>query len=134
MSWESYYLNGRDKDVVDTTPRRERIEKFRGRRIMIIKSAREVKGQAVATGVVMQWVISEKDGAENFYMRIIHADPGTEGPPFHRHPYEHEMYILEGEGTVLGEEGERSFRPGDVIYIPPDEPHQLKHPNGLRFI
>jgi quercetin dioxygenase-like cupin family protein len=101
---------------------------------MIVKSSREVEGQALGPGVVMRWVISEKDGAENFYMRVVQAEPGTQGPPMHHHAYEHEMYILEGEGTVLGEKGERSFKAGDVIYIPPGESHQLMHPNGLRFI
>jgi quercetin dioxygenase-like cupin family protein len=101
---------------------------------MIVKNSREVEGQALGSGIVMRWVVSEKDGAENFYMRIVEAEPGTEGPPFHSHDYEHEMYILEGEGTVVGDEGERPFKAGDVIYIPPGEPHRLRHPNGLRFI
>jgi quercetin dioxygenase-like cupin family protein len=101
---------------------------------MIVKNGREVEGQALGVGVVMRWAISERDGAENFYMRIVEAKPGTEGPPVHQHDYEHEMYILDGEGTVVGSQGERPFRAGDVIYIPPGEPHQLMHPNGLRFI
>jgi len=101
---------------------------------MIVKSCKEVEGQPVAEGVIMRWVIAKKDGAENFYMRIVEAEPGTEGPAMHAHSYEHEMYILEGGGTVIGQEGERAFIAGDFIYIPPDEPHQLKHPNGVRFI
>ena len=101
---------------------------------MIVKSCKEVEGQRVNDGVIMRWAISEKDGARDFYMRIIEAEPGTEGPAMHSHSYEHEMYILEGEGSVIGQDGERAFKSGDVIYIAPDEPHRLKHPNGVRFI
>ena len=82
----------------------------------------------------MRWVISEKDGAENFFMRIIEAEPGTQGPPMHSHAYEHEMYILEGQGLVVGDEGEKPFKSGDVIFVPPNEKHEIKHPGGLRFI
>ena len=101
---------------------------------MKVKSAKDVKSEKLAEGVRIRWVISEKDGAENFYMRVVEVEPGTEGHPLHDHPYEHEMYILEGEGAVVGEAGEKPFKSGDVIFIPPNEKHQLKHPQGLRFI
>jgi len=99
-----------------------------------VKSANEVESEKMSEGVKIRWVISEKDGAENFYMRVIEVEPGGQGPPLHDHPYEHEMYILEGQGTVVGEDGEKSFKSGDVIFIPPNEKHQLKHKAALRFI
>src|SRR4030042_6329270 len=99
-----------------------------------VKSANEIESEKMSEGVKIRWVISEKDGAENFYMRVIEAEPGSQGPPLHDHPYEHEIYILEGEGTVVGEAGEKPFKRGDVIFIPPNEKHQLNHPGGLRFI
>ncbi len=101
---------------------------------MKVKSTKDVEAEKISEGVNIRWVISEKDGAENFYMRVIEAQPGTQGPPLHDHPYEHEMYILEGQGVVVGEDGEKSFKSGDVIFIPANEKHQLKHPQGLRFI
>ena len=36
---------------------------------------------------------------------------------------EGKVYILEGRGTVLGEDGERPLRPGDVVYVAPGEKH-----------
>ena len=94
----------------------------------------DIEGDSMGEGVTMRWVISPKDGAENFYMRIVEAQLGSEGPPLHHHDYEHEMYILEGEGTLVDDEGERPVKEGDVIYIPSNSNHTLKHPNGLRFI
>jgi quercetin dioxygenase-like cupin family protein len=101
---------------------------------MKVKHIEDVEAEKMAEGVTIRWVISEKDGAENFYMRVIEAKPGAQGPPFHQHPYEHEMYILEGQGVVVGEGGETSFNTGSVIFIPPNEKHQVKHTGTLRFI
>ncbi len=101
---------------------------------MKVKHIDEVEGEKMAEGVTIKWAIAERDGAKNFYMRVIEAQPGAEGPPLHQHPYEHEMYILEGQGVVVGEKRETPFKTGDVIFIPPDEKHQLKHTGLLRFI
>ena len=101
---------------------------------MKVKNYKDVEGEKIGKGVVMRWVISHNDGAPNFYMRIVEAEPGTEGPPFHNHDYEHEMFILQGEGTLVSDKGERPVKAGDVIFIPPNENHTLKHPNGLQFI
>jgi len=46
--------------------------------------------------------------------------------PLHSHPWEHEVFILEGEGLLVGEGEERRFKEGDVIFIAPNEKHQLK--------
>jgi quercetin dioxygenase-like cupin family protein len=101
---------------------------------MKVKSYKDVKAEKMAEGVGIRWVISEKDGAENFYMRMIEVESGAQGPPFHDHPYEHEIYILDGQGTLVGEEGEKPFKSGDVIFIPSNEKHQLKPNGALRFI
>jgi quercetin dioxygenase-like cupin family protein len=101
---------------------------------MKVKHYKDIEGDKMSEGVLMRWVISEKDGAPNFYMRIVEAEPGTEGPPFHSHDYEHEMFILEGEGSLVSDEGEIPVKAGDVIFISPNENHTLKHENGLRFI
>jgi len=75
-----------------------------------------------AEGVSVRWLISVRDGAPNFYMRRFELEPGGHTPR-HQHPWEHEVYILEGEGSVFGGGRENRFRPGDVIYIPPGEEH-----------
>jgi quercetin dioxygenase-like cupin family protein len=107
---------------------------FRGGESVKIKSTKEVEAEKISEGVKIRWAISEKDGAENFYLRVIEIEPGGQGPPLHDHPYEHEMYILDGQGTVVGEDGEKPFKSGDVIFIPPNEKHQLKPKAALRFI
>ncbi len=87
------------------------------------------------SGVTVRWVISADDGAPNYYMRVFEIAPGGYSP-LHRHPWEHEIFILSGEGEVVGDEGRRSVRPGTAVFIPAGELHQLRNPGGrtLSFI
>ena len=81
----------------------------------------EIEG---AEGVRVRWLISAQDGAPGFYMRRFELEPGGM-TPLHSHAWEHEVYILEGRGTVLCEGAEYPFGPGDVIYIPGGEEHRF---------
>lgn len=104
---------------------------------MKVRNYREVEAEPAEgmPGVTVRWVISEKEGAPNFAMRIFEVEAGA-ASPFHTHPWEHESFILAGEGHLRGKEGEIPFREGDVIFIPPDEKHQFVNDGDsiLRFI
>ena len=86
-------------------------------------------------GVTVRWVISAEDEAPNFYMRVFEVEPGGHSP-FHSHEWEHEAYILSGEGEVVREEGSIAVRPGTAVFIPPGETHQFKNTGEqlMRFI
>lgn len=77
-------------------------------------------------GLRVRWLITKDLGAENFAMRLFEMDPGGYSP-LHSHPWEHEVFILEGEGTVFSGGEEHKFRAGNVIFIPPNEKHQFKN-------
>lgn len=79
-----------------------------------------------AEGVRVRWLIGEQDGAPNFAMRHFEIDPGGHTPK-HHHPYEHEVFVLEGEGVVMEGDRERPFRAGDCVYVAPDEVHQFRN-------
>ena len=76
--------------------------------------------------VTIRWLIGEDTGAKNFFMRLfeIHVGGYT---PLHLHDWEHEVIILEGEGTVVCEDEAKLFRAGDVIFIYPNESHQFRN-------
>jgi quercetin dioxygenase-like cupin family protein len=76
---------------------------LKGRKPMQVKSAENASAEKYAEGVRIRKLISEKDGAKNFYMRVFEVDQGTQPPPPHSHPWEHEIYVLEGQGVVVGE-------------------------------
>lgn len=85
-----------------------------------------------ASKLKMRWLITKEMGAENFAMRLFEMERGGHSP-FHSHPWEHEVFILEGEGLVVGEERERKFKAGNAIFIPPNEKHQFKN-NGQKIV
>ncbi len=74
----------------------------------------------------VRWLITKDMGAENFAMRLFEMKLGGYSP-FHSHSWEHEVFILEGEGVVVGVGEERKFGAGDVIFIPSNEKHQFKN-------
>lgn len=84
-----------------------------------------VEGIEEATeGLTIRRVISEVDGATEFTMDVFEIEPGGHSA-YHEHPWEHQIFVLSGEGSLVGSEGPVPFKPGDVIFIPPDEPHQI---------
>ena len=58
-------------------------------------------------------------------MRVIKVDPGGYSP-FHSHPWEHEVFILEGKGVLVQDGRDTPIAKGDVIYVSPGEQHQFK--------
>lgn len=77
-----------------------------------------------AVGAKMRMLVGPKDGASNFHMRQFEVAPGGY-TPHHQHDYEHEILVLGGQGVARSEQGERPFKAGDVIWVPPNEKHQF---------
>ena len=88
-----------------------------------------------ATGCTVRWLVGTADGAPNFAMRQFEVAPGGHTPR-HSHPYEHEVFILSGEGEVFEGDQPRSLQAGDVVYVAPDEVHQFRNTGGtpLKFL
>jgi quercetin dioxygenase-like cupin family protein len=85
-----------------------------------------------AAGCRVRWLVGEADQAANFAMRQFELAPGGH-TPHHFHPYEHEIYVLEGEGAIIDAGVERPLRPGDVVYVAPDDTHQFKNTGSAPF-
>lgn len=79
-----------------------------------------------ASGCTVRWLVGERDGAPNFAMRQFEVAPGGYTPK-HQHPYEHEVYVLEGTGVVFEGGVEHPLSPGKVIFVPPNELHQFRN-------
>jgi len=62
----------------------------------------------VAEKASVRWVIAEKDGAKNFFMRVFEIEPGGY-TPLHHHPWEHEMFVCAGKGCAVQEGKEVSL-------------------------
>ena len=74
----------------------------------------------------VRWLIGEGDGAPNFAMRQFQVAPGGHTPK-HSHPYEHEVYVVSGAGTILEGDEAHPLKQGDVVYVAPDEIHQFQN-------
>jgi mannose-6-phosphate isomerase-like protein (cupin superfamily) len=53
---------------------------------------------------------------------FVNAEPGR-GPSLHKHPYAELFFVLEGLATFSDGTDERVVGPGDVVIVPPEEPH-----------
>ena len=92
--------------------------------------AKDAEGES--SKVKIRWLINEEIGAKNFAMRMFEIESGGY-TPFHIHDWEHEVFILDGEGLLIAEDEERLFREGDVIFISPNEKHQFRN-TGKRLM
>ncbi len=111
---------------------------------MVIRNINETPMKPVeipgVQGAQMAVMVGRADGAPNFALRQFKVAPGG-FTPRHAHDYEHEVFIVEGGGTVLLEGQERAVKAGDVIYVPANQEHQFKAAasngpgaGGLRFL
>ena len=76
-----------------------------------------------APGVSIRWVIDEeKDGAPVYALRVIEVAPGGHTPD-HTHPFEHENFIMEGQGRVQIEGKWFEVTVGDIVFVPPNTQH-----------
>ena len=88
-----------------------------------------------AKGVKIRWLISKKDGAENFAMRLFEIQSNG-FTPYHQHDWEHEVFILEGKCNIRTADGIKSIDPGQAVFIQPMEWHQFKNTGNetLKFL
>lgn len=79
-----------------------------------------------SSGCTVRWLVGTPDGAPNFAMRQFEVAPGGYTPR-HSHPYEHEVYVLEGAGVVYEGDRPRPLQAGDFVFVAPDEVHQFRN-------
>jgi quercetin dioxygenase-like cupin family protein len=85
-------------------------------------------------GINIQWLIDEKVGAPNFALRRFSLEKGGY-TPYHIHDWEHEVFVLSGEGSLVDEKGtEHPLREGDVAFVEPSLQHQFKNSGQDPFV
>lgn len=85
-----------------------------------------------ASGCQVRWLLDETQGAPNFAMREYEVAPGGYTPR-HSHAYEHEVFVLEGQGTVLEGDVEHQLSAGDFVLVAPNELHQFRNTGQAPF-
>lgn len=85
----------------------------------------EVDPVEVEKGITIQTLIAPDDGALNFAMRLFKVAPHAH-TPLHRHPWEHEVFVLRGDGLLKYEEKEYAIGAGDAILVPAEAEHNFR--------
>ena len=93
---------------------------------MLVRSYKDVVAVPVGEGKEKRVVIGPKEGAPTFVMRVFDLATGASSG-YHSHDWEHEVFILTGEGVLVTEEGETPVKADDVIYVAPNEKHCLNN-------
>jgi len=104
-----------------------------------VGKAHEVKPQLIdnekVRKVQKRVLIGKSKGAKNFVMRLFTVQEGGYSP-LHSHPWEHEVYIVSGNATVVTQEGEQPAQAGSYVFVPANAVHQFKNSGkgNLEFI
>ncbi len=101
---------------IDTTPQVQK------RGVESVPS-REITDEGAARIEIREF-FTDREGAPTFAMRRFDVAPGGH-TPFHVHPWEHEVYILEGQGELRTEQRVQPFKKGDALFVPANVRHQF---------
>ncbi len=79
--------------------------------------------------VTRRELVGKRGEGTAFHLRYFEVAPGG-FTTYERHQHEHVVVPLRGRGVVLIGEARHEVGVGDVIYVAPDDPHQLGAPAG----
>ena len=82
------------------------------------------KQPGASEGATVRWLIGKQEQAPTFALRYFELKPGGHSAA-EQHPYEHGVVIIRGRGRVQIGDQFTDVEPYDVVYIAPDEWHQL---------
>ncbi|MEM4098064.1 MAG: cupin domain-containing protein [Candidatus Micrarchaeaceae archaeon] len=98
-----------------------------------VNSFEEINEIKMEGGARIRWLITHKDGAPTFSMRLISIDKGKETPA-HSHDYEHEIFVVHGKGEVILENESHNIEDGKFIYIAPNTFHKIHANEDMNII
>jgi quercetin dioxygenase-like cupin family protein len=97
----------------------------RSKQVGFVRSSNDVEELEMDGGARIRWLITHKEGAPTFSMRLITVDEGK-STPTHSHDYEHEIFVIEGKLSVQIGSFNQDAPVGAYIYIPPNEIHGMR--------
>jgi len=85
-----------------------------------------------AVGAWKQLPLGSADGAPVYSYRVFTVEPDGY-TPYHRHPYEHMNFVIEGQGVLVNEAGEEfPLSAGDFALVDPNEKHQYRNTSSVK--
>lgn len=98
-----------------------------------VRNSENVEALPMPGGARIRWLITHKDGAPTFSMRLIEVEKGK-STPHHSHDYEHEIFVVSGSCSVKIGDSVDEATAGDYIFIPPNIPHGMTATENLKII
>jgi len=77
-------------------------------------------------GATKQLLIGPQDGAPTFAVRLFTLAPGGH-TPHHKHPFEHGVFVVEGQGELAAQGRVHPLNPHTVAHVAPGEEHQFRN-------
>ena len=103
---------------------------------MLVKKYDEVEKSEVADEgarkTSIRWLVGQDSDAPNFFLRQLEVEAGGH-TPFHNHPYEHEVYVLDGKGTLNTNDESIPLEKGSFALVMPGEDHQFENTGDSTF-
>ncbi|PKL11579.1 MAG: cupin [Spirochaetae bacterium HGW-Spirochaetae-8] len=84
-------------------------------------------------GVVKQVLIGPEQGWKDYVMRLFTLSKGGYAPR-HTHPWQHIMYVVEGEGKLFMNGIDYPLVAGSVSYVPAEVEHQVMNAGDAKFV
>lgn len=82
----------------------------------------ETSDEIVGQGPVYRKELMSAAATGGHGILLVTFEPGAK-LNFHAHDYEQILIVTEGTGIVATHDEERTVKPGDIVYIAPDEVH-----------
>ncbi len=98
-----------------------------------VRTSSSIREDEMDGGARIRWLITHKDGAQNYSMRLITVDKGK-STPHHHHDYEHEIYIISGKVKVTLGNNTYTATDNDHIFIPPNIEHGMDAIENTKMI
>lgn len=91
---------------------------------MYIVNVDNVEALRTPHGKVVKWLLSKEMGTPNFELRYFECNKENKGIA-QKHPFEHEVFVVKGEGIVENGKTKHRLKQGDAVLVLPDELHQF---------
>jgi len=85
-----------------------------------------------AQGAGLRWMLGPDDNMPNFHLRLVEVEPGGK-TMHHQHNYEHECFVVEGSGELVGVNETLAMNKGAAAYVPANEIHQFRNAGDTPF-
>ena len=93
---------------------------------MYVVNVESMKPNDEMPGVKKRVLVGKEHGARKFYLRHYTIAPGTV-MSLDKHVYEHELFVIAGEGTYECDGAQRTVRAGDAIWIQSNQVHRVNN-------